>query len=99
MFATQGTALVLEIIIGVFTILAGFAGGIRWLTKHYFDEIKGELKTNGGSSIKDQVNRLESDIKILKDHMVREEAEQDSINKKVDKIYDIILDLVSKKSN
>lgn len=97
MFATEGTALVIEIIIGIFTILAVFVGGIRWLTKHYFDEIRSELKPNGGSSIKDSVSRLELEISYLKDHMIREEKEQEVMQKKINKLYDIILDFVAKK--
>jgi hypothetical protein len=64
----------LSIIIATVTIITSAALGVRWLTKHYFDE----LKPNGGSSIKDQVNRLEQQHKKL-------EA-------KVDKIYDAIVE-------
>jgi hypothetical protein len=44
--------------VAVATIVASFAGAIRWLVKHYLDE----LKPNGGSSVKDQVNRLEARV-------------------------------------
>ena len=40
------------------TIVASFVGSIRWLVKHYLDE----LKPNGGGSVKDQVNRLEARV-------------------------------------
>jgi hypothetical protein len=66
------------IIIATATIITSTALGVRWLTKHYFDEIKSELKPNGGSSIKDQVNRLELQHKNLEN--------------KVDKIYDAIIE-------
>jgi hypothetical protein len=46
------------IAIAVTTIVASFAGSIRWLVKHYLEE----LKPNGGSSVKDQVNRLEARV-------------------------------------
>ena len=46
------------IAVAVATIVASFAGAIRWLVKHYLDE----LKPNGGSSVKDQVNRLEARV-------------------------------------
>lgn len=71
MFATQGTALVIEIVIGMSTILAGIAGSIKWLTKHYFDEIRAEFKPNGGSSLKDQVNRLEEKVNIIYDIVIK----------------------------
>lgn len=99
MFATQGTALVIEIIIGVFTILSGIAFSIKWLVKHYFAEIKAEFKPNGGSSLKDQVNRLETEINHIKEHMIKEEKEQESINKKIDRMYSTIIDFISNNKN
>ena len=39
----------------ILTIITIVAGGIRWLVKHYLNE----LKPNSGSSLKDSVNRLE----------------------------------------
>lgn len=46
------------LIVAIMTILAGFSGAVRWLVKHYL----AELKPNGGGSVKDQVNRLESRV-------------------------------------
>jgi len=46
------------LVVAVATIVASFAGSIRWLVKHYLEE----LKPNGGSSVKDQVNRLEARV-------------------------------------
>jgi hypothetical protein len=46
------------IAVAVMTILGGFVGAVRWLVKHYLSE----LKNNGGSSVKDQVERLESRV-------------------------------------
>jgi hypothetical protein len=40
------------------TLITSFAGVVRWLVKHYLNE----LKPNGGTSVKDQVNRLESRV-------------------------------------
>ncbi len=71
MFATQGTALVIEIMIGICTILAGIGASIKWLTKHYFEEIKAEFKPNSGSSLKDQVNRLEEKVNIIYDIVIK----------------------------
>jgi hypothetical protein len=48
--------IILAIVIAIGTVVSSAALGVRWLVKHYLQE----LKTNGGSSIKDQVNRLES---------------------------------------
>jgi hypothetical protein len=44
--------------VSMMTLMAGFAGLVKWLVKHYLSE----LKPNGGGSVKDQVNRLESRV-------------------------------------
>ena len=41
--------------VAMFTLVAGLAGAVRWMVKHYLSE----LRPNGGSSLKDSVNRLE----------------------------------------
>jgi hypothetical protein len=43
------------------TIVASFAGSVRWLVKHYL----AELKPNSGSSLKDSVERLERQIEEI----------------------------------
>jgi hypothetical protein len=43
------------------TIVASFAGSVRWLVKHYL----GELKPNSGSSMRDSVDRLEKRVDSL----------------------------------
>ena len=49
------------ICVSVITIIGGFAGAVRWMVKHYLNE----LKPNGGSSLKDSVKRLEDRIDDL----------------------------------
>lgn len=51
------------LILTTLTIITIVAGGIRWLVKHYLNE----LKPNSGSSLKDSVNRLEEDHKRVAD--------------------------------
>jgi hypothetical protein len=46
------------LVVALMTILAGFAGLVRWLVKHYLVE----LRPNGGSSLRDSVNRLEDRV-------------------------------------
>ena len=41
--------------VSLVTIVGAFVASIRWLVKHYLSE----LKTNGGSSLRDQVDKLE----------------------------------------
>ena len=47
--------------VAVMTIFGGFTAGVRWLVKHYLNE----LKPNGGTSLKDSVKRLEDRIDDL----------------------------------
>jgi len=49
------------IAVSVMTIIGGFATAVRWLVKHYLNE----LKPNSGSSLKDSVIRLEEKVEIL----------------------------------
>lgn len=46
------------LIVSAITIAVAFVGSVRWLVKHYLSE----LKPNSGTSIKDQVNRLEARV-------------------------------------
>jgi hypothetical protein len=78
MSTVETVAAIVGLIIGFSTVITVSAAGVRWLTKHYFDEIKAEFKPNGGSSLKDQVNRLE--------------ANHGELKSKVDKIYDVIVE-------
>jgi hypothetical protein len=43
------------------TLVGGFATAVRWMVKHYLNE----LKPNSGSSLKDSVVRLEEKVEIL----------------------------------
>lgn len=49
------------IAVAVTTIVASFAGSIRWLVKHYLTE----LKPNSGSSMRDSLDRLERRVDSL----------------------------------
>jgi hypothetical protein len=46
------------LIVSIIAIVTAFSGAIRWLVKHYLYE----LKPNGGSSLKDSVERLERQV-------------------------------------
>jgi hypothetical protein len=74
MSAIETTATIVGLIIGFSTVVTVAAAGIRWMVKHYLDE----LKPNSGSSLKDQVTRLE--------------AQHAKLEVKVDKIYDAIVE-------
>ena len=47
--------------VAVMTIIGGFVGAVRWMVKHYLNE----LKPNGGSSMKDSMARMEERIDDL----------------------------------
>lgn len=79
------------IIVGISTIITSIGLGVKWLVKHYFDEIKAELKPNSGSSLKDQVNRLEKDIKEA-------EVKRKEMSEKIDHMYDLLLEFFANKS-
>jgi hypothetical protein len=49
------------IAVAVTTIVASFAGSVRWLVKHYLTE----LKPNSGTSMRDSVDRLEKRVDSL----------------------------------
>jgi hypothetical protein len=51
----------LTIVVACIAIFSAIAGGIRWMVKHYLNE----LKPNGGSSMKDSLVRLEQRIDDL----------------------------------
>ena len=73
------------LILTILTIVSLIAGSIKFLVKHYLSE----LKTNGGSSMRDE-------IKFIKmrqdeaDHMRRD------MDKKLDKVYNLLIDHIVK---
>jgi hypothetical protein len=83
-------------IVGISTIITSATLGIRWLVKHYFAEIKHELKPNGGSSIKDQVNRVEKDIVDLKNQNIKGEEYHEKLDNKIDHLTELFIQYVSR---
>jgi ribosome recycling factor len=57
-------------ILTVLSILGVVGIGIRWIVKKYVEDIVSELKPNSGSSMKDQVTRLEEKMDKLFDMMI-----------------------------
>jgi len=47
--------------VSIVTLVSVLAMGVKHLTKHYLSE----LKPNGGSSLKDKVNKLEDKVGLL----------------------------------
>ena len=49
------------LIVSIIAIATAFLTMVRWLVKHYLNE----LKPNGGSSMKDSINRLERQVEQI----------------------------------
>lgn len=81
----------------VFTILRFY---IKAFTRQELEEIKKELKPNGGSSIKDQVTRLEQKQKEIADRQheddIKFEQRLDKLENKIDDFFKLIIEKLSK---
>jgi hypothetical protein len=89
--------MILGICISVATVITISATGVRWLVRHYFDDIKKEFKPNSGSSLKDQVTRLEQDILDLKIQNQQGEKFHEKLDDKIDKLTEMFVGYISKK--
>lgn len=78
----------LGVIISVISIIGSFGLAVRWLVKHYFEEMKAELTPNSGKSLKDQISRLEERVNEA-EYLRRE------MNEKIDKMYLILIDYIA----
>jgi hypothetical protein len=74
-----------SLIVAILTIVSSIAFGIKWLVKHYL----AELKTNGGSSMRDEIKS----IKIRQDEADVTRREMD---RKLDKMYSILIEYIAK---
>lgn len=73
------------LIVAILTIVSSVALAIKWLVKHYLVE----LKPNSGSSLKDQVSRLEARINEA-------ESTRKDMDRKLDHMYNILIDYIAK---
>lgn len=89
--------MILGICIGVATVITISAAGVRWLVRHYFEDIKKELKPNSGTSMKDQVTRLEGDILDLKIQNQQGKVFHEKLDSKIDKLTEMFVSYVAKK--
>ena len=51
------------LVVSVTTIASAFIMAIKWLVKHYLSE----LRPNGGSSMRDSIDRLERQVEKIMD--------------------------------
>jgi hypothetical protein len=89
---------ILAIVISISTVITSVALGVRWLTKHYFNEIKHEMKPNGGQSMKDQVNRIEKDIEDLKNQNIKGEEYHEKLDQKIEHLTNLFIEYVTRNS-
>ena len=78
-----------SLIVAILTIVSSIAFGIKWLVKHYLVE----LKPNSGSSMKDQISRLEG---ALDEQRIDSIKSRDRQEKKLDDMYKILLEHINK---
>ena len=78
-----------SLIVAILTIVSSIAFGIKWLVKHYLVE----LKPNSGSSMKDQISRLEG---ALDEQRIDSIKSRDRQEKKLDDMYRMLLDHIDK---
>jgi hypothetical protein len=73
-----------SLIVAILTIVSSFGLAVRWLVKHYLSE----LKPNSGSSLRDQVNRLEAALDEQRIDSIESRNRQES---KLDEMYRILI--------
>ena len=85
----------IAIIVSISTILSTLVMGVRWLVRHYFDDIKHELKPNSGKSLKDQVNRMENDICDIKKENEKGEETHQRLENKIDHLTEMFINYLA----
>jgi hypothetical protein len=78
-----------SLIVAILTIVSSIAFSIKWLVRHYLSE----LKPNSGSSMKDQISRLET---ALDDQRIDSIKSRDRQEKKLDEMYQILIKHIAK---
>ena len=51
----------LGVVVAALTVIGSFIGAVKWLVKHYLNE----LKPNSGSSMRDQITSLEARVETI----------------------------------
>jgi hypothetical protein len=88
----------LGVVLTITGLIASIGAGIRFLVKHYFEEIKHELKPNSGTSMKDQVTRLEERQKEIAERQheddLKFENRLDKLENKLDDVIKLIIEKI-----
>ena len=81
-----------SLIVAILTIVSSIGLSIKWMVKHYLSE----LKPNSGTSMKDQISRLESAVDEQRIDSIKSRDRQE---KKLDEMYRILLEHIVKTDN
>ena len=73
-----------SLIVAILTIVSSIGLSIKWMVKHYLSE----LKPNSGTSMKDQISRLESAVDEQRIDSIKSRDRQE---KKLDEMYEILI--------
>lgn len=84
------------LILTILSIIAVLGVGVRWIIRHYLKDILHEVKPNSGSSIKDQVTRLEANLNKLEAQHQEADVLRKETNKKIDHMYDLFIEYITK---
>ena len=68
-----------QVALAIATLIGLFIGSVRWLVKHFLME----LKTNGGSSMRDEIKETRAEVKDTR-------AEIKEVNARVDTILRLL---------
>jgi len=79
-----------ELITAISAGIIGIIGAFFGFTKYVLDKFLKELKPNGGSSIKDQVTRLEIQFQNMEKH-------QEKMDEKLDRLHDLVIEHFGRK--
>lgn len=61
----MNVAEIVGIVVGLFAILSAMLGGLVWLIRAQ-QAMQKEFKPNGGSSTRDSLNRIETDLRDIR---------------------------------
>lgn len=61
----MNVAEIVGIVVGLFAILSAMLGGLVWLIRAQ-QAMQREFKPNGGSSTRDSLNRIETDLRDIR---------------------------------
>ena len=78
-----------SLIVAILTIVSSIGLSIKWMVKHYLSE----LKPNSGTSMKDQISRLETAVDEQRIDSVKSRDRQE---KKLDEMYQILIAHIAK---